>query len=221
MAGPALVRYSVDEPVVDQLSGKGLSVELIHDCLERGRREASRQSSHELASTPGTLLYHYAVSQFASRLKEDGWHMLVVQNQPWFLRSNKKFGFTLSTARGVASSDFGNMPVTTPKGSVTKMLFDDRSFQKSLFKLPTPSTGDVSKNVLEGAELWFLLMELDGARLNIELARPMEIPSNGKISSWINRIPLPALLPNDDYSMFESPDTGEEEINVIVEPRQS
>jgi hypothetical protein len=91
--------------------------------------------------------------------------------------------------------------------------------QEGLF--PEFSPGGRAVKPRENGEtlVWLLLLKVEGDQLSLELSLPDDIADDGRVESWVRRIPLPPIVLGGSMEVA-SDDHGEEpDIDIPVTRR--
>ncbi|MBF4618096.1 hypothetical protein ITJ44_08420 [Clavibacter sp. VKM Ac-2873] len=217
----ALIKEPTPDPNVEsRLARLGLSIALIHDALRPALDHARNRSALATKSAKGSDLYQDSFENLAQRLVLLGWSPHEVDGQPRLVHSDGRLALTVSSATNVASADPRVQPRTRKKGPATARAVGAPAPQSALdlpeFRSEAGARGDAAD-----APLWFVLHELVDQGLNIAVAKPSGLDSSGAVVAWEERIPLPSLMDDEDFSVFplDDGDGDAAAFDVPVTPR--
>jgi len=215
----------VNEPTFDpsmesRLEQLGLSIALIHDALRPALDHARNRSALATKSARGSDLYQDSFENLALRLVPLGWHPQEVDGQPRLVHFDGRLALTVSSATNVASADPRLHPRTGKKGPATARAVPAPAPHSAL-DLPEFRSEAGAGGAAADAPLWFVLHELVDQGLNIAVARPSGLNSSGAVVAWEERIPVPSLRDDEDFSVFPLDDGDEDAaaFDVPVTPR--
>jgi len=206
-----------------RLEDLGLEESFLRDAALRGLDNALSRTGFANPGAQSHDLYQDLSEDIRRRLGRMGWTVGTVNNQRRVVHPEGLLAIVVTAAKNVGVvGDPMLVPVTTPKGPVTRKSIDryHRLTGQGFFQfegLPDPERADPDE-LAAAAPLWFLLHHLVGRTLLLELAEPTGYRISGKVDSWGRRFPL-APISFDDESDFPGEAGGEDDLDIPITRR--
>lgn len=206
-----------------KLADLDLDSSILRDAAIRGFDNALTRTGFANPGAQSNDLYQDISEDLRSRLARMGWVVGTVNNQRRVVHPDGLLAIVVSAAKNVGVvGDPMLVPVTTPKGPVTRKSIDryHRLSGQGFFQfdgLPSPETADPDE-LAAAAPLWFLMHHLVGRMLILELAEPIGYRPSGKVDSWGRRFPLTPISLDEAEGFPEQAD-GNGDLDIPITRR--
>jgi hypothetical protein len=203
-----------------RLSAFDLSKDIFHNGLRAGASRATNRTELALESSAGTDIYHDGMENLHQILRLANWRLVFVDQQPRLLHPAGIVSFTISSGINVGKTNM-RTPRTRKKGPATRKSLAAPEFSPGLFEDVDAEVAAQLAATAQKAPFYFLLCEratVGGNGLILEFSQPAGMTDGGSVNKWTDRISVPFLDLEGDFSVFEEPDEGNE-IVVPVEAR--
>lgn len=204
-----------------RLQELGLAEDLIREMVEYGLGARNACTALHPPSYPGYS--QWAETHYAARLRlvPRGWTADDTRNFSRIVSPDDRMAFTVSTGDENTGKPGLPQPCTKhPRGPETDLAIEMNK-QMSLFDSPGDADFDSDAATSRPKrETWTLLVATTGTNVSYELSLGDDQDSQGRITSWSERILFPPLE-IDPSTLSEGTDDGDgpEEIDVPVERR--
>lgn len=203
----------------ERLKVLGLTTEIIHNAYMPGLNRARNRTSLALPSSPAIDLYHDTNEQLRRILVPKRWQSVSWNHQPRLVHPARLLSLVISSATNVGViNDPHRIPLTSPKGPATKESVHQSGWRTEPIDFPDFEHEVLDQETLDEAPLWMLLHELTPSGLNMELSKPMGFRPDDRVDQWENRIIVPAIQLDGNFSIFVSNHEADE-FDVPVDPR--
>ena len=196
----------------------GLSIEVFHRAFRPGLNHARGRSGAALGSAKANDLYQDTSEQIRLLLLSNKWASQTINHQPRLIHPDGLMAIVISSATGVGSTHPKVMPITGRKGRATHDSIA-RATNPKHSTLEIPGFEEVLADAHNPAEapLWMALHELTEHGLNLELSKPADYRADGSVDDFSERILIPSIRLDGDFSAFKA-DDGDDEFDVPVVP---
>jgi hypothetical protein len=199
------VVYVEPQAVEERLAQMELTEEVLVEALRLAHVYAARLTENHPRIYPGLVMWAEVVASLRNLLRPMGWHRPDSSVYEVIINADDKLGIAVASGDEGTGNPDANPSNKSPKGRYTVMAVDaNRQADMFADMLPTrPATSEL--------KTWFLLHHFDAKKKErrIELSRPFDMDSDGKIIEWSERIILAPLTFGDDLGDLifpESPD---------------
>lgn len=206
-----------EDKAVDRLAELGLSVEIVERVVRRADAEASICTALDPPIMEGLTRWSRTNRFLREELIPAGWHYDNPHLLPRTIHPSGEFAIVATT--GDELTGLVDLQPTTkyPKGVATIQAVETNE-QLAL------DFGDLDLGPDEGQatdvgdlRTWFLLFHVDDDGFRVELSLPDAIV-DGRITSWAERIILPAFLRDDDrLAALMTPGGDDQDGEIVVE----
>jgi len=193
------------QAVEDRLAQMELTEEVLVEAIRLSQVHAARLTENHPRIYPGLVMWAEVVAALRNLLRPQGWHRPDSSVYELAVNSDDTIGIAVASGdEGTGRPDV-HPSNKSPKGRYTVKAVDANR-QADMFAQMLPSKPAPSK-----LETWVLLHYFDAGKRErrIELSRPSDMDSDGKIIEWSERIiltPLPFDGDFGDLILPESPD---------------
>jgi hypothetical protein len=215
-------RVLMEGQAVDRLAELGLTVEMVERVLRRAEAEASTCTPLDPPIMEGLTRWGRRTRFFREELIGAGWTFDNPRNLARTIHPSGEFAIVITSGDELTGviSEIGQTDLRPStkyrKGYATvsavqrnqQLTLDYGDFDVSS-DVPTADAGDLLT--------WFLVVHTDVDSLHVELSLPDAI-LDGRITSWVERIVLPAFPREDDtIAGLTAPDEGDPNGDIVVE----
>lgn len=207
----------VEDAAVDRLTELGLSVEIIERVVRRADAEASMCTPLDPPIMEGLTRWGRTNRFLREELIPAGWTFDNPRNLPRTIHPSGEFAIIATTGDELTGL-LDLLPATKyTKGFATiqavetnvQLTLDFADFDPGA---PDGQTGDAGDLLT-----WLMLFHVDDEGFRVELSLPDAIV-DGRITSWAERIILPAIPRDDDrLPSLQAPDGDDQSGEIIVE----
>jgi hypothetical protein len=192
----AAVTYALPHETATRLHRLGISAETIRTAVERGIAERRLSTRFDPPSYPGYVQWARTVRALRELLVPD-WHPDDTGGLSTIVSPDKSIGIAVSTGDSRTGREGNPAPTTKyPRGPMYAVAVENN--QLSLLDEPILDDSEESATRVT----WVLLVATGRTEVRVELSCPEEISSEGYVTSWSERVILPAIdieeLPQDD-----------------------
>ncbi|MGN7189971.1 MULTISPECIES: hypothetical protein [unclassified Curtobacterium] len=214
-------QHRESEPKLEDL---GLDPTMFRDAASRGLDSALSRTGFANPGAQSNDLYQDLSEDIRRRLGRMGWTVGTVNNQRRIVHPDGLLAIVVTAAKNVGVvGDPLLVPVTTPKGPVTRKSIDryNRLTGQGFFQfdgVPDPVRADPDE-LAAAAPLWFLMHHLVGRTLLLELAEPIGYrPTSGKVDTWGRRFPIDPISFDEDDG-FPDDTEGPADLDIPITRR--
>lgn len=203
--------HSEAAAVSSRLDELGLTENSLREAVNQAHLHRVRLTPHHPRIFAGLVMWGQCVASLRDQLRPLGWYRPEVGN--YELTTNDERGLAIAVASGDEAT--GNPEAhpsnRSPKGRNTVEAVEVNR-QLDMFAELIPE----SKDEADDHETWVLLHYTDSFRkeIRLELSRPSDIGSDGKIREWSERIILVAIPYDDDLIEMLPPNGADVDIEV-------
>lgn len=210
--------------VWDRLSELGLSLDDLHDVLDRAEAERRTCTGFDPPGLPGSVFWGRVVRYMRETYVPKGWKARNVDQLPLLINPDRSLAVTASSGDWATGISALYSPRSRyPKGAATGRRVEANG-QSTIPGLPPDLTedGDEDDLLITWVLLYFHEKGDEQTKLRCEFSLPLEIGAGGKIDAWSERIILPPLeFPEDVIGLDGLDDEGPGAIDVPIERRSS
>jgi hypothetical protein len=210
--------------VHDRLAELGLTVEELHDVLNRAEAERRTCTGFDPPGLPGSVFWGRVVRFLRETYVPKGWKARNVDQLPLLINPDRSLAVTASSGDWATGLSSLYTPRTRyPKGAATGRRVEANG-QATIPGLPPELTEDADEDdtLITWVLLYFHERGDEQTRLRCELSLPREIGARGRIDGWSERIILPSLEFSEDViGLGDTEDEGPDAIDVPIERRSS
>jgi hypothetical protein len=210
--------------VHDRLTELELTVEELHDVLNRAEAERRTCTGFDPPGLPGSVFWGRVVRFLRETYVPKGWKARNVDQLPLLINPDRSLAVTASSGDWATGLSSPYTPKTRyPKGAATGRRVEANG-QVTIPGLPPELTEDADEDdtLVTWVLLYFHEKGDEHTRLRCELSLPREIGARGRIDGWSERIILPSLeFPEDVIGLDDTEDEGPGAIDVPIERRSS
>lgn len=180
-----------DEAAIQKLSDMGLSYEIFCNAAIEGYRQKQKLSHYAPPLFKGLAPWGYTAISLREQLIKKGWSYNDEYNLNRTIDPKNNFAIVISSGNAGVGKLGYNPSTMNKKGELSEVLAEvNNERQLSLFVVDSPKRRKYNiQNMLH----WFFLYYNDIDKIWIELATPRALDSNGRISTWFQRIILPPI----------------------------
>jgi hypothetical protein len=206
----------VSEPdeVVKRLEVLGVSEALLKEAINQGHLQRARLTPNHPRIFAGLEMWGWCVAGLRDQLRPLGWVAHVASNYESTV--NDRLDLAIAVASGDEATGFSHLrPSNRSKKGLNTVDAVEANRQGDLFlellpaeKLSGPSNHDT----------WILLHHTDVLKkeIRMEFSKPWDIGSDGKITSWAERIILSSISFDDDILLGELIEPDGMDININI-----
>jgi hypothetical protein len=210
--------------VLDRLSELGLTLDELHDVLNRAEAERRTCTGFDPPGLPGSVFWGRVVRYLRETYVPKGWKARNVDQLPLLINPDRSLAVTACSGDWATGISALYTPRSRyPKGAATGRRVEANE-QFTIPGLPPDLTedGDEDASLVTWTLLYFHEKGEDQTRLRCEFSLPREIGARGRIEAWSERIILPPLeFPEDVIGLEGLDDEGPGAIDVPIERRSS
>lgn len=180
-----------DEAAIQKLSDMGLTYEILSNAVLEGHLQKQRLSKYAPPLYKGLAPWGHTAIALREQLVNKGWSYNDEFNLNRTIDPKNNFALVISSGNAGVGKLGYNPSTMNKKGELSEVLAEvNNEKQLSLFVVDSPKKRKYNiQNMLH----WFFLYYNDIDKLWIELATPRALDSNGRISTWFQRIILPPI----------------------------
>ncbi|MEY2168379.1 MULTISPECIES: hypothetical protein [unclassified Rhodanobacter] len=204
------VVYVEPQAVEERLAQMELAEEVLVEALRLAHVHAARLTGNHPRIYPGIVMWAEVVASLRNLLRPMGWHRSDSSVYELVINGCETLGIAVASGDEGTGIEAGHPSNKSPKGRYTVKAVDaNRQADMFAEMLPPQSAPSV-------LDTWVLLHHFDPKRKErrIELSRPLDMDSDGKIIEWSERIILTPLSFDDDFDDIVLPETPDIDFEV-------
>lgn len=204
------VVYVESQAVEERLAQMELTEEVLVEAFRLAHVHAARLTENHPRIYPGLVMWAEVVASLRNLLRPMGWHRPESSVYELVINESDTLGIAVASGDEGTGVEAGYPSNKSPKGRYTLKAVDANR-QADMFAEMLPSQPAPSE-----LETWVLLHHFDPRRKErrIELSRPSDMDSDGKIIEWSERIILTPLSFDDDFDDIMLPETPDIDFEV-------
>lgn len=204
------VVYVEPRAVDERLAQMELTEEVLVEALRLAHVHTARLTENHPRIYPGLVMWAEVVAALRNLLRPMGWHRPDSSVYELVINGDDTIGIVVASGDEGTGVETGHPSNKSPKGRYTVKAVDaNRQADMFAAMLPTqPASPEF--------DTWVLLHHFDPRRKErrIELSRPSDMDSDGKIIEWSERIILTPLSFDDDFGDIILPDTPDIDFEI-------
>lgn len=204
------VVYVEPQAVEDRLAQMELTEDLLLEALRLAHVHTARITENHPRIYPGLVMWAEMVASLRNLLRPLGWHRPDSSVYELVINEGDTVGIAVASGDEETGVEAGRPSNKSPKGRYTVKAVDANR-QADMFADMLPPQSAPSE-----LETWVLLHHFDTKRKErrIELSKPSDMDSDGKIIEWSERIILTPLSFGDDFDDIILPETPDIDFEI-------